>query len=130
MPVAVGLVALPSLIMLCVAPLACYHCSLVCANKTTSEEIKDVRWLCVGLRTMAGCASTLRVCGCGWVRACRALTSRDAVRAQTFRNGNPFSGTLRHNCNEACCVREPPRIRPRALAASSRRGRLPRTTPR
>ena len=43
MPVAVGLVALPSLIMLCVAPLACYHCSLVCANKTTSEEIKDVR---------------------------------------------------------------------------------------
>ena len=42
-PVSVGLVALPGLIMLCVAPLACYHCTLVCANKTTSEEIKDVR---------------------------------------------------------------------------------------
>ena len=42
-PVAMSLVGLPGLIMLCVAPLACYHATLVCANKTTSEEIKDVR---------------------------------------------------------------------------------------
>ena len=41
-PVAMSLVGLPGLIMLCVAPLACYHATLVCSNKTTSEEIKDV----------------------------------------------------------------------------------------
>jgi len=40
-PASLALVALPSAIVLCVAPLACYHCTLVCANKTTSEEIKD-----------------------------------------------------------------------------------------
>ena len=39
-PASVGLVAFPVLILLCVGPLACYHCSLVCQNKTTSEEIK------------------------------------------------------------------------------------------
>ena len=39
-PVAVGVVGFPLLIVLCVGPLACYHCTLVCQNKTTSEEIK------------------------------------------------------------------------------------------
>ena len=33
-------VALPALITLCVAPLLCYHATLVCENKTTNEEIK------------------------------------------------------------------------------------------
>jgi len=40
-PAGVALVAFCGLILICVGPLACYHCSLVCANKTTSEEIKD-----------------------------------------------------------------------------------------
>jgi len=80
-PASLALVGLPGLIVLCVAPLACYHCSLVCSNKTTSEEIKD-----------------------------------------TYPEFNPFSGTLRHNCNEACCEpREPPRLRPRGLAAEPER---------
>jgi len=39
-PVAIGTVAFPGLVLLCVGPLACYHCTLVCQNKTTSEEIK------------------------------------------------------------------------------------------
>ena len=30
-----------SLILLCVAPLLCYHANLVCENKTTNEEIKS-----------------------------------------------------------------------------------------
>ena len=40
-PFAFMLVPFCSLILLCIAPLACYHCSLVCNNKTTSEEIKE-----------------------------------------------------------------------------------------
>lgn len=42
-PVACGLVAFTGLVALCVGPLACYHCSLVCNNTTTSEDIKEVR---------------------------------------------------------------------------------------
>ena len=41
-PIAAALVCFPGAIVLCVAPLACYHCSLVCSNTTTSEEIKEV----------------------------------------------------------------------------------------
>ena len=40
-PVPTGLVVFTAVIMLCVAPLACYHCSLVCNNTTTAEEIKE-----------------------------------------------------------------------------------------
>lgn len=40
-PGAAVAVAVPSLILLCVAPLLCYHASLVCENKTTNEEIKS-----------------------------------------------------------------------------------------
>ena len=40
-PSAVALVGFPALILLCVGPLACYHCSLVAGNKTTSEELKE-----------------------------------------------------------------------------------------
>jgi len=40
-PASVALVLFCALVLLCVGPLACYHCSLVCANKTTSEEIKE-----------------------------------------------------------------------------------------
>ena len=37
---------------------------------------------------------------------------------QTFRDGNPFSGSTRQNCNEACCAkRQLPLLRPRALAS-------------
>jgi len=39
-PGAVVMVVFPLLILLCVGPLSCYHCTLVCQNKTTSEEIK------------------------------------------------------------------------------------------
>lgn len=39
-PVAAVTVGFPCLILLCVGPLACYHCTLVCQNKTTAEEIK------------------------------------------------------------------------------------------
>jgi len=35
------LVAFPCLILLCVGPLACYHCALISENKTTNEEIKS-----------------------------------------------------------------------------------------
>jgi hypothetical protein len=30
----------PGLILLCVMPLLCYHCSLICRNTTTSEDLK------------------------------------------------------------------------------------------
>jgi len=30
----------PGLILLCVAPLLCYHCSLTCRNATTAEDVK------------------------------------------------------------------------------------------
>jgi len=30
----------PGLILLCVMPLLCYHCSLTCRNTTTSEDVK------------------------------------------------------------------------------------------
>lgn len=40
-PATVGVTGFTGLILLCVAPLACYHCSLVCRNRTTSEEVKD-----------------------------------------------------------------------------------------
>lgn len=40
-PAAAVAVALPALITLCVAPLLCYHATLVCENKTTNEEIKS-----------------------------------------------------------------------------------------
>jgi len=40
-PAALGLVAFCGLILLCVGPLGCYHCSLVCENKTTAEELKQ-----------------------------------------------------------------------------------------
>jgi len=39
-PVTGGMLLFPLLILCCVGPLACYHCSLVCDNKTTNEEIK------------------------------------------------------------------------------------------
>jgi len=80
-PVACGLIAFTGLVALCVAPLACYHCSLVCNNTTTSEEIKE-----------------------------------------TYRDHNPFSGTVCYNCNEACCeAREAPKLAPRALASEPER---------
>jgi palmitoyltransferase ZDHHC9/14/18 len=41
-PAGVAIVAFCALILLCVGPLACYHYSLVCSNKTTSEEIKEL----------------------------------------------------------------------------------------
>jgi hypothetical protein len=40
-PAGVALVGFCGIVLLCVGPLACYHCSLVCSNRTTSEEIKD-----------------------------------------------------------------------------------------
>lgn len=40
-PAAILLVVVPGLIALCVAPLACYHCSLTCNNTTTAEEVKE-----------------------------------------------------------------------------------------
>lgn len=40
-PAAAVAVGLPALIVLCVAPLLCYHTTLVCENKTTNEEIKS-----------------------------------------------------------------------------------------
>lgn len=40
-PIPSALCLFTGLIILCVAPLACYHCSLVCNNTTTSEEIKE-----------------------------------------------------------------------------------------
>ena len=40
-PAALVLVVLTCLIILCVGPLACYHCSLVCNNTTTAEEVKE-----------------------------------------------------------------------------------------
>ena len=44
------------------------------------------------------------------------------ARAQTHRDGNPWSGSTCHNCNEACCERrEPPRVLPRAIAAEPER---------
>ena len=36
-PAAALAVGLPALILLCVAPLLCYHTTLVCENKTTNE---------------------------------------------------------------------------------------------
>jgi hypothetical protein len=36
-PAAAVAVGLPALIVLCVAPLLCYHTTLVCENKTTNE---------------------------------------------------------------------------------------------
>ena len=41
---------------------------------------------------------------------------------QTFRDGNPFSGSMCYNCNEACCEkRGVPKLRPRAFAAEPER---------
>ena len=41
---------------------------------------------------------------------------------QTYRDGNPFSGTVSTNCHEACCERQlPPRLIPRALASEPER---------
>ena len=40
-PASAALVCFCGAIALCVSPLACYHCSLVCNNTTTSEEIKE-----------------------------------------------------------------------------------------
>ena len=40
-PAALALIVLTGLILLCVAPLACYHCSLACNNTTTAEEVKE-----------------------------------------------------------------------------------------
>ena len=36
-----ALVVFAALVLLCVGPLGCYHCSLICENRTTSEEIKQ-----------------------------------------------------------------------------------------
>ena len=37
-PATMALCGLTGLIACCVGPLACYHCSLVCNNSTTSEQ--------------------------------------------------------------------------------------------
>uniref|UniRef100_A0A7S4BMI2 Palmitoyltransferase n=1 Tax=Chrysotila carterae TaxID=13221 RepID=A0A7S4BMI2_CHRCT len=39
-PVVAMMLVFPLLILVCVGPLACYHCGLVCDNRTTNEEIK------------------------------------------------------------------------------------------
>jgi len=39
-PLTGTMLVFPLLILLCVGPLACYHCGLVVENKTTNEEIK------------------------------------------------------------------------------------------
>jgi hypothetical protein len=39
-PVALAVAMLAAIVLCCVAPLACYHTGLVCANRTTNEEIK------------------------------------------------------------------------------------------
>jgi palmitoyltransferase ZDHHC9/14/18 len=40
-PATMALCGLTGMIACCVGPLACYHCSLVCNNATTSEEVKE-----------------------------------------------------------------------------------------
>ena len=43
-------------------------------------------------------------------------------RAQTYRDVNPFSGSVSRNCHEACCeAREMPKLQPRALATEPER---------
>jgi len=39
-PVVTTMLLFPLLVLLCVGPLACYHCGLVSDNRTTNEEIK------------------------------------------------------------------------------------------
>lgn len=41
-PATCTLLIFPALIFLCVCPLGIYHCSLVCSNRTTNEEIKGL----------------------------------------------------------------------------------------
>lgn len=40
-PASAAMAVFPLLVLLCVAPLTCYHCHLVCSNATTAEEIKE-----------------------------------------------------------------------------------------
>mmetsp|Transcript_25468 Transcript_25468/g.77360 ORF Transcript_25468/g.77360 Transcript_25468/m.77360 type:complete len:346 (-) Transcript_25468:281-1318(-) len=40
LPAAGVTMLVPGLILLCIAPLLCYHCSLTCRNTTTSEDVK------------------------------------------------------------------------------------------